>query len=57
MRVISRNVMSALRVTLSMGLIGLLFAPLLHAQEYPADITCGKAVYQRSCQACHGVGG
>ena len=57
MRVISRSVMSAVRVTLSMGLIGLLFAPLLHAQDYPADITRGKAVYQRNCQACHGVGG
>jgi mono/diheme cytochrome c family protein len=57
MRVISRNAMSARRVTLSMGLIGLLFAALLHAQEYPADITRGKDVYQRNCQACHGVGG
>jgi len=49
--------MSALRVTLSMGIIGLLFAPLLQAQEYPADITRGKDVYQRHCQACHGAGG
>ena len=57
MRVISRNVMSALRVTLSMEIIGLLFAPLLQAQEYPADITRGKDVYQRHCQACHGAGG
>ena len=57
MRVISRNVMSALRVTLSMEIIGLLFAPILQAQEYPADITRGKVVYQRHCQACHGAGG
>ncbi len=57
MRIISGNAMSALRVTLSLGLIGLLFAPPLHAQEYPADITRGKAVYQRNCQGCHGVGG
>jgi len=49
--------MSALRITLSMGIICLLFAPLLRAQEYPADITRGKAVYQRHCQACHGAGG
>ena len=53
MRIFSRS----MTVTLSMGLIGLLFAPLLHAQEYPADITRGKDVYQRNCQACHGVGG
>ena len=57
MRISPLNAMSVLRVTLSMGLIGLLFAPLLHAQEYPADITRGKDVYQRNCQACHGVGG
>lgn len=57
MRISPLNAMSALRVTLSMGLIGLLFAPLLHAQDYPADTTRGKAVYQRHCQACHGVGG
>jgi mono/diheme cytochrome c family protein len=40
-----------------MGLIGFLFAPLLYAQDYPADITRGKAVYERNCQTCHGVGG
>jgi len=57
MRVISRSVMLALRVPLSMGIICLLFAALLRAQEYPADITRGKAVYQRHCQACHGAGG
>lgn len=53
MRIFSRSITA----TLSMGLIGLLFAPLVHAQDYPADTTRGKAVYQRHCQACHGVGG
>ena len=53
MRIISRN----MTATLSLGLIGLLFAPLLKAQEYPADSTRGKNVYQRHCQACHGAGG
>ena len=57
MRIISRNMLSALRLTLSLGLIGLLFAPLLKAQEYPADSTRGKNVYQRHCQGCHGAGG
>jgi mono/diheme cytochrome c family protein len=46
-----------MKATLTMGLIGLLFAPLLHAQDYPADTTRGKAVYQRHCQNCHGVEG
>ncbi|HSL02341.1 MAG TPA: cytochrome c [Nitrospiraceae bacterium] len=53
MRIFSR----CLIATLSMGLIGLLFAPLLYAQEYPSDVTRGKAVYERHCQTCHGVGG
>ena len=53
MQTFSRNMI----VTLSMGLIGFLFAPPVHALEYPADTTRGKDVYQRHCQACHGVGG
>ena len=57
MRVIPQNVLSALGVTLIMGLIGLLLTPLLEAQEYPTDIRRGKAGYERQCQACHGVGG
>ena len=57
MRVIPQNVMSAFSATLSMGFIGLFIAPLLYAQDFPADITRGKGVYQRNCQNCHGVGG
>jgi len=57
MRVISRTVMSALSVSLSIGLFGLLFALRLDAQEYPPDTPRGKAVYQRHCQGCHGAGG
>lgn len=44
-------------VTLTLGLIGILFVPLLYAQDYPADTARGKDVYQRHCQSCHGVGG
>ena len=39
------------------GLMGLAFYSFLYAQDYPADITRGKDVYQRHCQACHGAGG
>jgi len=39
------------------GLMSLASYSFLHAQEYPADSTRGKAVYQRHCQACHGTGG
>jgi len=52
-----RTFFRGMTASLSMGLIGLLFIPLLEAQEYPADSTRGKAVYERQCQACHGVGG
>jgi mono/diheme cytochrome c family protein len=27
------------------------------AQDFPADVTRGKAVYERHCLACHGSGG
>jgi mono/diheme cytochrome c family protein len=57
MRIIARNVLSVFSATLSMGLIGLFVAPLLHAQDFPADVPRGKGVYQRNCQNCHGVGG
>ena len=53
MRIFSRS-MTAI---LSIGLTVLLFAPPLHAEEYPANTTRGKAVYERTCQNCHGVGG
>lgn len=33
------------------------FADLSQAQDYPPDITRGKAVYERHCQGCHGIGG
>ena len=29
----------------------------LYAQDYPADLARGKAVYVRQCQSCHGVSG
>jgi mono/diheme cytochrome c family protein len=35
-----------------------LLRPLvLPAQEYPTDVTRGKAVYERHCVSCHGSGG
>ncbi|MET0514692.1 MAG: cytochrome c [Nitrospiraceae bacterium] len=27
------------------------------AQEFPADVTRGKAVYERHCVSCHGISG
>ncbi len=32
-------------------------AGIVQAQDYPADVTRGKAVYERHCLACHGTGG
>jgi len=37
-------------------LIGLVLSPL-YAQDYPPDVTRGKAVYERHCQDCHGLTG
>jgi mono/diheme cytochrome c family protein len=39
------------------GLMGVAFYSSPHAQDYPSDTTRGKAVYERHCQACHGIGG
>ena len=36
---------------------GLALPATLSAQEYPADMTRGKAVYERHCATCHGAGG
>ncbi len=33
------------------------FAGLSPAQDYPPDVTRGKAVYERHCQVCHGISG
>jgi mono/diheme cytochrome c family protein len=58
MRPIRHDPMSTIAsVVVISGLMGLLFHSLLLAQDFPADITRGKGVYQRHCQACHGVGG
>ncbi len=29
----------------------------LYAQDYPPDLTRGKATYERHCQSCHGSSG
>jgi mono/diheme cytochrome c family protein len=39
------------------GLMSLAFNSFVQAGDYPSDSTRGKAVYQRHCEACHGVGG
>ena len=39
------------------GLMGLAFCSFLQAQDFPADVTRGKAIYERHCLACHGTGG
>ena len=44
-------------VIVALVLMGLAFYSSLHAQDYPADTTRGKTVYERHCQGCHGVGG
>jgi mono/diheme cytochrome c family protein len=58
MRPIHYDLMSTITpIIIVAGLIGLGFHSFAHAQEYPSDTTRGKAVYERHCQKCHGVGG
>ena len=58
MRPIHHSLMSTIvPVIVVTGLMGLASYSILHAEEYPPDTTHGKAVYQRHCQNCHGVGG
>jgi mono/diheme cytochrome c family protein len=47
---------------LAVGLCGILTLSStsisdLYAQDYPPDLTRGKAVYQHHCQDCHGLTG
>jgi mono/diheme cytochrome c family protein len=49
-----------MRAILFVGLglsVGFLVSGIGSAQDYPADTTRGKAVYERHCQVCHGVAG
>jgi mono/diheme cytochrome c family protein len=57
MRQNHHDLMSTIVSILVAGLMSLAVHSLLHAQDYPSDTTRGKAVYQRHCQACHGVEG
>ena len=58
MRLILRDLMPTIvQVIVVAGLMGLAFHSFVQAQEYPSDTMRGKAVYQRHCEACHGVGG
>ena len=39
------------------GLAAMMCSAFLHAQDFPADVARGKAVYERHCQRCHGPAG
>jgi len=58
MRPIYRDLMpTRIPLILVAGLMDLVFCSLLYAQEYSADSTRGKTIYERHCQNCHGSGG
>jgi mono/diheme cytochrome c family protein len=57
MRVAPRNMIPAITVTMSAGILGLLLSSGLQAQDFPADVARGKTVYERHCIKCHGPGG
>lgn len=37
--------------------LSLAFVLSVDAQDFPADVTRGKAVYARHCASCHGISG
>ena len=58
MRPVHRDLLPIITAAIIVAeLAGLGFLSFTHALEYPPDITRGKAVYERHCQNCHGVGG
>lgn len=58
MRPHHHDVMSSIfPIIIVIGLTAVMSASFLHAQEFPADIGRGKAVYERLCRRCHGPGG
>jgi mono/diheme cytochrome c family protein len=47
----------AIKIAALLGFVGFVTAAMperLLAQEYPADVSRGKALYERHCMACHG---
>ena len=44
-------------IIIVIGVIVMTWASFLQAQEFPADMARGKAVYERHCLRCHGSGG
>jgi cytochrome c len=58
MRPIHHDLMPTIvQVSVVAGLMGLEFSSILHAQDYPTDITRGEDLYRRHCQACTVLGG
>lgn len=58
MRPTHHDVMPAIvPIIIVMGLIASTCSSFLQAQEFPADMARGKAVYERHCLRCHGTGG
>lgn len=50
----TRKVIPSLGLLLSVSAV---MALQLQAQEYPADVSRGKAIYERHCMTCHGPRG
>jgi mono/diheme cytochrome c family protein len=54
LRIMTTRIAALLATALSIGL--LMPAPLF-SQEYPADVSRGKTIYERHCTTCHGPRG
>lgn len=49
--------MRFLSLVMSLAAMTLMTSTVLRAQDYPPDMSRGKAVYERHCVSCHGPGG
>ncbi len=47
------NIAALIAIALSIGPA----TPLILAQDYPADVSRGKTIYERHCMTCHGARG
>ena len=57
MRTIQHRAMTIKIATLLGVMLSMMGPERLLAQDYPADVSRGRALYERHCMACHGARG
>lgn len=57
MRPLTHTGVGVALICLTVTMAVMLAPPSIRAQDFPADATKGKLVYERHCLVCHGIGG